>query len=183
MARSVDRAALSIGLGHDACRRLQEALAVASAPRVARLEDDHHPAYLHPGRSVLVLLRDVGAPAAGSLDLAAVLESEDAALAADRRAVLEALGPGVAEAMDSIPRPGEERLGERLLLLERPVALAALAERLDHLRHLHLRPDLRDVWADRHRETAAVWAGFAERMHPRLGTRYAHWVRAFRSRI
>ena len=57
----------------------------------------------------------------------------------------------------------------------------ALAERLDHLRHLHLKePDAaaREVW----REARDVWLPFADRTHPDLARRYAWWTRKFTKR-
>ena len=83
----------------------------------------------------------------------------------------------------SIPRPGSDDLVERLLGLSRGVALAVLAERLDHLRHLHMREDLVDLWADTHIEVSGAWLPFCARIDKQLTVRYAHWVRTFAKRI
>ena len=97
--------------------------------------------------------------------------------------VAGALGEGALGALAAIPRPGDPRLVERLVTLGPGSALAVLAERLDHLRHLHLREDLIDGWADAWEEVAEAWLPFAGRIHERLATRYAHWARTFVKRI
>lgn len=183
MADSIASAARAQGIEGADFDRVNRAYALAMEPRVAALKDDHHPAYLHPGRSVLILLQDVGPLPGTTLAVAAVLESEDEHLRLPVGSAMDELGEGVAASLRSIPFPGDGRLTERLIGLERGLALAALAERLDHLRHLHLRADLRDRWTDHHEEVATVWLPFAERTHPKLGTRFAHWARTFERRI
>ena len=61
--------------------------------------------------------------------------------------------------------------------------VAVLAERLDHLRHLHLRNDLSDEWEARHAEVERAWAPFAARTDPRLVVRFDHWARTFGRRL
>jgi hypothetical protein len=87
------------------------------------------------------------------------------------------------DAVELIPRPGDERLLERLVGLDPSVGLAATAERLDQLRHLHLREEARESWSAVHAEVLDAWKPFAERCHPRLATRYAHWARVFKNRM
>ena len=183
MARSIADAARASGCPPDAVERLTIANAVAMEPRLATLDDDHHPAYLHPGRSVLILLRDVGSVPEEGLVLAALFESMDDGLRAPADRVSSACGPHVAEARDGLPVPGDERLLERLVGLAEPAALAVVAERIDQLRHLHLRPELRSRWDGDHAEVVDVWLPFAQRLHDRLGSRIAHWERTFRRRL
>jgi len=189
MARSVVRAARSLGAVPETLERLETAHELAMEPRIARLPDDHHPAYLHPGRTVLVVLRDVGLLSGAALAAAAVLETEDRAPASEgglrvpTPRIESALGASVAEWAEAVPLPGDEDAAERLVTLPSDAALVALAERLDQLRHLHLRDDLRASWASRHRETVDVWLPMAERSHPKLAARYAHWVRTFARRL
>jgi hypothetical protein len=152
-------------------------------PRIRALPDDHHPAYLHPGRTALILLRDVGVVPADVLAAAAVHETGDLELRVGPDAVREALGADVADLVDSLPLPGDERLLERLVTLGEGARLAALAERLDQVRHLHLRPDLEPRWRAEHEEVGAVWTAVAERTHPRLTDRFRHWHRAFARRL
>lgn len=183
MAASLATAARRRGASDADLEALTGAFELAMRPRVAVLEDDHHPAYLHPGRSPLLLLHDVGDVDVSVLVVASVHESIDGGLRLGPSDVEEALGPAALRAVESIPRPGDERLVERLLTLGPGLSLAALAERLDHLRHLHLREDLIDAWAETHREVTAAWLPWARRVHPKLAVRYAHWARTFVKRI
>ena len=181
MAMSVVKAARAHGLAPEGLDLLSRAHALAMKPRVDAL-DDHHPVYLHPGRSVLVLLRDVGPLPAEVLSSAAVHETEDETLRVPLATVREVLGDEVADIVESLPLPGDERLTERLIILDEGPRLAALAERLDHLRHAHLRED-RAWWRAIHEETGVAWLPVAERTNARLATRYRHWHRTFGRRL
>jgi len=180
MSASVVNALRSIGLAPDALDLVQHAHELAMGPRVDLLEDDHHSAYLHPGRTVLILVRDVGHAHAESLAISALLESESESLRVDSRQIESEIGEQVARALAEIPAPGDERLVERLVSL--PLRLAALAERLDQLRHAHLHPDAK-WWATIHEETTRAWLPVAERTHERVAQRYRHWHRTFASRL
>lgn len=182
MAASVASAATGRGLSPREVELLGRALALAMEPRLTSLEDDHHPAYLHPGRTVLVLLQDVGDVPVDTLCAAAVHESEDAALRVDVGSVRAALGDPAAAIVSSLPLPGDERLLEKLVTLADGPLLAALAERLDQLRHAHLREDVA-WWREIHEEGGAVWVPVAERAHARLADRYRHWHRTFGRRL
>jgi hypothetical protein len=182
MARSVVSATRAAGYPPNDVSRLGRAIETAMAPRIERLSDDHHPAFLHPGRSVLVLVRDVGAVPSETLVVAALLETEDAELRVSMDEVAR-VGPRTLDDLSAMPLPGDERLMERLVGLPRGLALAVLAERLDHLRHLHLREDLWPHWVERHREVVEAWLPFAERAEPGLATRFGHWERTFRRRL
>jgi hypothetical protein len=151
------------------------------APRLRALDDDHHPAYLHPGRSVLLLLRDVGLLPGLTLAVAAVHETVDAELRVSPDTVGAELGDSVADVVASLPSPGAEHLAERLVTLDEQARIAALAERLDQLRHAHMRPDLE--WRAAWEEAGAVWLPVAERTHARLADRFRHWHRAFGRRL
>jgi len=184
MAASVANAATGAGLGAEAVVLLGRAHALAMAPRIAALDDDHHPAYLHPGRAALILLRDVGPVPVEALCAAAVHETEDAALRVRLDEVRQALGDEIADIVASLPMPGEEDLLERLVTLDETALLAALAERLDQLRHAHVRKDRDAEWRRQiHEEAGAVWGPVAERTHPRLADRFRHWHKAFGRRL
>jgi len=181
MARSVASAARAAGLTDADVDLVGRAHALAMLPRMGALDDDHHPAYLHPGRSVLLLLRDVGPLPAGTLAAAAVHDTVDEALRVAVDAVRRELGEALAATVESLPLPGDEGLVERLVTLDEQARFAALAERLDQLRHAHLRPDL--DWRAAHEEAGAVWLPVAERTHARLADRFRHWHRAFARRL
>ncbi|MDG2281673.1 MAG: hypothetical protein P8L45_01065 [Longimicrobiales bacterium] len=183
MARSVRAALRARGAATEEQDTVVRVFALAMQTRIATLEDDHHPAWLHPGRSALILLHDVERVDPIVLIIAALHESVDLVLQPPPGQIQKVVGASAWQTLQSIPMPGSERLVERLLLLGPGLALAALAERLDHLRHLHLREDLIDHWADTHVEVAAAWLPFAARVHPTLGKRYAHWFRTFAKRL
>jgi hypothetical protein len=110
--------------------------------RASRFADDHHPAFLHPLRTVLLLL-EIGEtdPRAHACALVADSESDERADGAD-------VDPAPGDAFDVFRTDDEERL-ERLLLADPWVRRTWLAERLDHVRHLHL-------WAGTDRTRAAL---------------------------
>lgn len=184
MAASVARTARSFGVPPDGVARLARAHAQAMAPRIRALgHDDHHPLYLHPGRTVLVLLRDAGVTDADVLAAAALTESEDRAFRIGSEQVREVAGEAVAKLVSGIPLPGSETLAETLVMAGEPVRLVALAERLDHARHAHLRAADAAWRKSLHEEVGAVYLPVAERTHPRLAQRYRHWWRVFGRRL
>jgi (p)ppGpp synthase/HD superfamily hydrolase len=130
----------------------------------------------------LVLLRDVGGVSLDALCAAGLHETEDEEWRVRSDDIRDALGDSVADLVDSLPLPGDPLLLERLVTLERDALLAALAERLDQLRHAHLRED-HAWWRAIHAEAGAIWVPVAERTHPRLADRYRHWLRTFGRRL
>lgn len=182
MAASVVRAARSAGVDEEGVELLGRAHLLAMEPRARQLPDDHHPQFLHPGRTVLILLRDVGVRGGTVLSAAAVTESEDVSLRVDPARIGQALGDGVRRMVGRIPRPDSETLAEELVTAPTEIRLVALAERLDHVRHAHLRS--RDERWRRcvHTQTESVYLPVAERTHPVLARRYRHWCRTFTRR-
>lgn len=183
MERSLGAALRGRGVPTTESGDVLTAYALAMEPRINQLDDDHHPAWLHPGRSVLVLLHDVESVDPTGLVIAALHESMDPPLRVPADRLEDRIGSAAARAIDQIPLPGDERLAERLLLLSRGLALATLAERLDHLRHLHMREETVDHWAALHEEASRVWLPVAARLDRVLWRRYAHWTRTFARRL
>ena len=182
MAATIVRTSRSHGLCAEDVDLVSRAHALAMVPRVASLEDDHHPLYLHPGRTVLVLLRDAGTVDPAILAAAALVESEDAEFRVGVDAVESEMGRTVLELVTAVPQAGSEALAEDLVTAARGVRLIAVAERLDHLRHAHLRED--QEWRGRvHAEAVAVYQPIAERTDERLAGRYRHWRRTFERRF
>ena len=182
LARSVAEALRAAGIVGSPADLVMRSFAVAMEPRLRFLDDEHHPAYLHPGRSALILLRDVGPSAEDALALAAIHESADETLRVETERVRAELGDRLADARLSLPLPGAEDLLERLIVLDAEGRLAALAERLDQLRHLHLRGGSQH-WPSIYEETRLIWLPVACRTHPVLGRRFGHWVRTFAKRL
>ncbi len=184
MASSVLRVARFFGVTPTDLPLLGRAHALAMSPRIAVLDDDRHPLYLHPGRTMLILLRDVGVTDPVVLAAAAVTESEDPAFQVARSDVRAVLGDEVADLAGRIPMPDSERLMEDLITGDDRLRLVALAERLDHVRHAHMRDDVDDVWRRAtHAQARDVYMPIAERTHPRLAQRYRSWCRAFARKL
>ncbi len=154
---------------------------VARAPRLDAIDDDHHPDYLHPGRTVVVLLDDVGLADPLALAAACVLDTRRGDLEPPDREVTENVSAAVTDFRSAVPRPGSDTLLEDLLASEPDVVLVALAERLDHVRHAHMWGDLVEARAA-HQEASEVYLKMAERTHALLAARYASWCGAFKKR-
>ena len=152
--------------------RVLQANAAALVHRQKTLRDEEHFDALHPTRTLLILLDDCDVVDADVLEAAARVESEHDALRVTDVDTLAAL----------VPLPARtERLMEELVVASGEVRLLALAERLDHARHLHLREPA--AWADFHASITDVYVPIAHRTHPRLARRYDWWTRMFRRRF
>jgi len=182
MAASLVRTARSYGVDDEDIDLMSRAHALAMVPRVAALEDDHHPLYLHPGRTMLVLIQDAGVTDPTVLAAAALVESEDARFRVGEAAMASAVDASVLSLVRAVPASGSELLAETLVTAEDAVRLIAVAERLDHLRHAHLRDDM-DWRARVYAEAVAVYQPIAERTNAKLAGRYRHWCRAFERRF
>ena len=139
----------------------------------ARTFGDEHFETLHPARTLLILLDDCAVTDPALLTAAALIESEHAELRPASRNAIAARVP--------LPDVSGEALLEELVGAEEPVRLIALAERLDHARHLHLRE--RALHAGFHRGIGEVYAPVAARTHPRLARRYEWWWTTFLRRF
>lgn len=159
--------------------------ATALLHRLRVLGDEEHPDVLHPSRTLLILLDDCGVSDAGALITACGFDSVDARLAPPVRA------PGTdGEGAPGIPTPTDAEAGrlddeagllESLVVAEAPVRLVALAERLDHARHLHLRD--RAEWEPFHRLAVEVYTPVAVRTHERMARRWSWWCGMFARRF
>ena len=178
MADRVDRIAAGAGVDRLGRDLIGKAIEAAMSPRLAAIDDDHDPDYLHPGRTAVVLLDDVGMADSVALAAACLLDTRRDRLELSDREVTEHVSPAVTAFRSAVPRSGSVTLLEDLLASEPNVALVALAERLDQVRHAHLWGDLSEARAA-HQEVAEVYLKMAERAHARLAARYSSWCRAF----
>jgi len=178
MAARVDRTAVAMGVDRSGRDLIGAAIEAARAPRLAVIDDDHHPDYLHPGRTAVVLMDDVGLADPVALAAACVLDTRRNDLEPPDREVSERVSAAVTAFRNVVPRPGSDTLLEDLLASEHDVLLVALAERLDQVRHAHMWGDVAEARAA-HEEASEVYLKMAERAHARLAARYSHWCRAF----
>ena len=161
------------GLDPTAQGRVLEANAAALLHRLDVLGDDEHFEALHPSRTLLILLDDCDVVDADVLEAAAAIESEHEQL---RVAAMSSLALTV-----PVPLHGGDELAEALVVAHADVRLIALAERLDHARHLHLRAP--ESWPAFHRSIGTIYRPVAHRTHPRLARRYDWWWRMFDRRF
>lgn len=181
MAARLTDTASRLGMDADARALVLAAFQVAMAPRRAAGLDEHHPDALHPARTALILMDDVQVADPIVVAAGLVTETRDPALRADPGAVA-ALGAGVEPLAAGVPDPaGSELLVERLVGADRAVLRIALAERLDHARHLHLRPV--PEWGPEHSLTCTCYGPLAPRAHAVLERRFTWWCRTFERRF
>jgi hypothetical protein len=182
MARRLEREMRRTGTAERSIPRVLDAYRQAMEPRVEAL-DDHHADFLHPARTVLVLLLDAGVRDGVLLSAGALCESRRPALAVPVDQVVERRGAAVGRLLEAVPSPevSGEQLLEDLVASPADVLLLAVAERLDHARHLHLAP--REEWSAFHATACGAYAVAARRASPRLAGRYGFWCRQFDERL
>lgn len=186
MAARVIDTARRLGVAQDGQGLLAIAFDAAMAPRIAAGLDDHHPDYLHPARNALILLDDTHVADAATLAAAILTETRDPGLRVDP-ASIGRLGADVVALAEEVAALGcgtdtADGAGplERLVLATAPARLIALAERLDHARHLHLRDPIE--WGPYHAITCDRFGPAASRAHPTLERRFRWWCRTFSER-
>lgn len=181
MARRLARTAHRLGLDDAGATLVLDAFRTAMEPRRRRIEEDHHPDYLHPARTALILMDDTRETDPITLAAALFAETRDPSLGAAPEA-REAVSPEAARLAAEVPVPAAtDRLLESLLALSDGVIRVAAAERLDHVRHLHLRP--RAEWESWHRVTRDVYVPVARRVDPVLAGRLDWWSDMFERRF
>jgi len=162
---------------------LLHAYELAVERRLAVLRDVFHPDTLHPARTALILLEDVSCTDADVLAAGALTETEYPTLRFAATELDDRLGRRIAGLVEAVPVPAIARdaLAEELVVLPNDVALMALAERLDHARHLHFREAA--VWPAFHSEIREIYLPLADRVHERLAERLARWADSFERRF
>jgi (p)ppGpp synthase/HD superfamily hydrolase len=160
-----------------------DAYHIAMQPRLRYLASVFHPDMLHPARTALILLENAGCTDARVLAAAQVTETLTSAMRVPSRDIAMALGDQVAELALAVPDPAarEETLVEELVTADEDVALIAVAERLDHARHLHMRDAA--GWPAYFRQTVSVYLPLAERVNEELFLRFQRWANAFQRRL
>jgi hypothetical protein len=156
---------------------VHDALAQSLSHRDAHIDNDHDPRYLHPARTIRILISDGECRSAAALAAAAFVDTIDTALAP------AATGAALIRLTDAVPRPDRDgdQLLERLVTADADAGLIAIAERLDHARHLHLRSDL--DWPSFHASIRAAYGPAARRLSARIARRLDRWADAFERRL
>jgi hypothetical protein len=166
-------------LAYDDVGFLRAALDATLRARDETFASEHDPRLLHPARTVLILLSDAACRDRDVLTAAAFVESLPSGTTSADVAVLTPRARALLAAVP-LPEHGADELLERLLTVEPDATHIALAERLDHARHLHLMSDV--AAAPFHAGIEAVYLPVAARTCPPLARRLERWARAFARR-
>jgi hypothetical protein len=182
MSRRLQRTATRLAMDTGGRDLLARAFDAAMAPRFLRNLPDHHPDYLHTARTALILMDDARIADAVTLATALVTETRDPSLSPATEH-LARLGSPVRAVLREIPIPGhaDEPVLEALLAASHPARLVAVAERLDHARHLHLRNT--EEWGEYFALTRDDYLPIALRTHPSLASRLEWWCETFERRF
>jgi hypothetical protein len=181
MAARLTRAAAQAELTPTDTARLKAAFEYGHDQRMRLLDDPHHAHALHGARTALILLEDAGFTDPDGLALAVLFESRFLELVLDADSIRRLAGDRAATFAASLPIGDEQDVALEMLLTAEPAASAvALAERLDHARHLHLEP--RVGWPNFHANFEAVYLPVSDRTHPRLARRCRWWSAMFARR-
>lgn len=178
-------------LSDAAAEIIRGALIESLTLRDAIVEDDHDSRYLHPARTIRIMIADGECRSVDALAAAAFVDTVDRELVPpppDRLHAITAAVPApfagepdAGEPDAEEPDPHDDQLLERLVTADIHVGLIAVAERLDHARHIHLRNDI-----DRpsfHAEVRSVYAPAARRIAAPIARRLDRWADAFERRL
>lgn len=171
-------------LAADDARFVLRSLARSLAFRDERIDDDHDPRLLHPARTLRILIADEACHDAAALAAAAFVDSLDPELVPVPELDLrEPAAAAAVELLRAVPHPAGDAMEtlEALVIAPVPAAVTALAERLDQVRHVHLRRD--QSWEHHLQEVRSAWLPAALRLAPQLARRFARWADAFERRL
>jgi hypothetical protein len=149
------------------------------APVMAGEEDVD---YLHPARTALILMHDTGVADRATLGAGMALDSLYPDRTPHPEVLIEWGELGAAALLGELPgaRVSREERIEALVIASENTRLAAIAERLDHARHLHLTPP--ESWAAFHDDVTRVYLPLAARTHAVLERRFSAWSERFAAR-
>ena len=176
MLRRVARTLHAAGIDDAEALDVRDLLAAALEHRRTILLDDEHFDTLHPARTILILLDDLHERDASALAAAVLVDTIRPELAPPPHVARAGASDDALAVAADVPQPDAEDLLERLVTADPRALRVALAERLDHARHLHLRD--RTEWQEQHRLTCAVYSAVAEREGV-LANRYEWWCAMF----
>jgi (p)ppGpp synthase/HD superfamily hydrolase len=151
-------------------------------PRLDYFSDIFHYDMLHPARTALILIEQAGCRRGAVVAAGAFTETLFEAVRVPP-AVVRAVSDEVWQTVQAVPNPLDDReaLAELLVTAEPDVALIAVAERLDHARHLHMRDP--SAWRSFFEQTLAVYLPVAQRVDENLYQRFERWANSFQRRL
>lgn len=183
MADRLRWTARRVGIEMDEARRIGDAFESAMRHRARSIPDDHHPEFLHPARTALILMDDVRVTDPAVLCAATLQDAMRPDLATPPTQAESVAGRAAADVLRQLPPPDAdpERLLESLVTAPTDILALYLAAQLDRARHLHL-GDPR-LWTAGHERVTGTLIPLAHRCHPLLARRFERWAGAFRRRF
>lgn len=152
------------------------------ARRLRLLGNVFHPDLLHPARTALILLGDAQCSDDVVLAASTLVDTEYPEMQQPQQEIRAAFGDKVAGLVAAVPDPAaNEALVEELVMAPRDVALIAVAERLDHARHLHFRDPVH--WRPFYAQIVDVYVPFSGRISDPLQQRLSKWSASFAKKL
>lgn len=182
MARRIGAAAVRAGIGSTETQCTTAAFLAMIEERATFVTDEHDPDFLHTGRTAVILLEDVMVREGAVVAAAVLYDSMHPELCAAAFHLAAGCGRVAQQLLEELPAGSEddaERV-EALVTASEGARLVAVAERLDHARHLHLHDA--SQWRAFHEEFVRVFLPLAHRTHPQLAYRCDRWSTAFGER-
>ena len=164
--------------GVDEVALIENAYWAAMQPRLDYFSDVFHHDMLHPARTALILIEQAGCRSGVQIAAGELTETLFEAVRIPE-AVVRSVSEMVWQTVQSVPNPLDdgEALIEKLVTADRKVARVAIAERLDHARHLHMRD--RSTWRPFFEQVLTVYLPVAQRVDEHLFARFERWANSF----
>lgn len=182
MAGRIAAAAKRVGFHDDTALRMGTLFDRVIEHRLASVSDERDPEFLHPGRTAIILMEDVRVLDYACVAAGIALDSLFPGRSPDKATLISWGEDEAARLLDEIGvGADDEVLTEALVTSSDAARTAALAERLDHARHLHLR-DPRG-WSAFHEAVVRLYLPLAARTNATLERRYQWWAGMFATRF
>lgn len=182
MAERVASSARRVGFGDEMALRASRLFDRVIEHRRGSITDERDPDFLHPGRTAIILVEDLRVLDYACVAAGIALDSLHPERTPDAETLIAWGEPDAARLLDEIPLGADdETLTEALVTASATARTVALAERLDHARHLHLRDA--QVWTGFHQDIGRLYLPLAARTNATLERRYEWWTRTFARRF
>lgn len=182
MAERVASAARRIGFDDETALRASRLFDRVIEHRRSAIADEGDPEFLHPGRTAIILIEDLHALDYTCVAAGIALDSLHPERTPDAETLITWGEADAARLLDEIPLGADdETLTEALVTATAAARTVALAERLDHARHLHLRDA--QHWTGFHHGIERLYLPVAARTNATLERRYQWWTRMFARRF
>jgi hypothetical protein len=161
---------------------IENAYWAAMQSRLDYFSDVFHHDMLHPARTALILIEQAGCRSGVLVAAGEFTETLFEAVRVPDH-VVRSVNEEVWQTLAAVPNPLDdgESIVEKLVTADREVALVAVAERLDHARHLHMRE--RSAWPSFFEQVLTVYLPVARRVDENLFARFERWANAFQKRL